>query len=358
MAKLKDQLAALAQMPRSELQTEWERVCKDGTVRGDVPVTRGSLFHLLKNSIYRGEMVHKGKANPGEHTAIIDEDLWERVQNRIAENTVDRKLRRSSKEASLLAGMICDGLGRKMSPSHTVQEGRRYRYYVTNPAEIVVDNPAWRLPAHDIKKRVVGKLADYLLDQRAIRKLVGTDNAAKFAAAISRCGRMAEQLQSSTYHRRTKVPALLERVNLSDNAITILLSHAGFTDFLSLEVDRKRLPSITAPVARIRKGKEIKLIISDGTGGERDETPVSLLREAMSVREEVLSAPEMNIAEIAGSSGRCRKRMARLFRLSWIAPRIVDAILAGQQPQALTARSLFTADLPMDWSDQKAALDF
>jgi len=332
------------------------RVYKDGTVRGDVPFTRGSLFHLLKNRIYRGEMVHKGKANPGEHEAIIDEDLWERVQLRIAENTVDRKFRRNAKEASLLAGMIVDGLGRKMSPSHTVRKAKRYRYYVTHASEIVDDNPAWRLPAHDIEKRVVAKLTEFLSDQKAIRKLVGTGDAVQLAAAFRRSGRTAEQLQGSTYHRRTKVPALVERVDVTDDALRITLSSLGFADLLGLEIDAQRLPLITAPVSRIRKGKEIKLVISDGIGAERDETLVSLLREALAIREEVLSEPEMTIAEIAASSGRCRKRMTRLFRLSWIAPEIVDAILAGQQPRALTTRSLLTADLPLDWSDQKAAL--
>ncbi len=107
-------------------------------------------------------MVHKGKANPGEHQAMIDEELWERTQHRIAENTVDRKLRRNAKETSLLVGMIVDGLGRKMSPSHTVRKAKRYRYYATHAAEIFDDNPAWRLPAHDIEKRVVAKLADFL----------------------------------------------------------------------------------------------------------------------------------------------------------------------------------------------------
>ncbi len=334
------------------------RVYRDGTIKGDIPFTRGSLFHLLKNRIYLGEMVHKGEASPGEHEAIIDEDLWERVQLRIAENTVDRKLRRNAKEASLLAGMICDGMGRKMSPSHTVRKGKRYRYYVTHASEIVDGTPAWRLPAHDIEKSVVGKLTAFLSDQRAIRKLVGTDDASRLAASITRCQRTAEQLQASTYHRRTRVPALIDQIDVGDSAIRIVLSHSGFSDFLGIEVDPQRLLPLSAPVARIRKGKEVKLIISDGTDAERDETLVSLLREAMAIREEVLSASDRTVAEIAASSGRCRKRMTRLFRLSWIAPEIIDAILAGRQPQALTAKALLTADLPMDWSSHKAALGF
>lgn len=334
------------------------RVYRDGTIKGDIPFTRGSLFHLLKNRIYRGEIVHKGEVSPGEHEAIIDEDLWERVELRIAENTVERKLRRNATEASLLVGIICDGQGRKMSPSHTVQRGKRYRYYVTHASEIIVDTPAWRLPAHDIEKRVVGRLIDFLTDQKAIRKLVGSHDAAKLAGAITRCRRTAEQLQVSTYHRRTKVPALIDRVDLSEDSIRITLSRTGISDFLGINVDPQHLMPITAPVSRIRKGKEVKLIISDGSGAERDEALVVLLREAMAVRDEVLSSPNATIAEIAASSSRCRKRMTRLFRLSWIAPKIVETIFAGKQPQALTAKALLTADLPMDWSDQKAALGF
>ena len=334
------------------------RVYRDGTIKGDIPFTRGSLFHLLKNRIYRGDIAHKGEAYPGEHEAIIDEELWERVQRRIAENTVEHKLRRSSNEASLLVGILHDGLGRKMSPSHTVRQGKRYRYYATHAAEIVDGGPAWRLPAHSIEKVVVAKLVDVLSDQRTIRKLVGGSDAAKLAAAISRCERVAEQLQASTHYRRTKVPAVVERVDVGDDEVRIMLCADGLSDLLEMEIDPQHMFPITAPVSRIRRGKEVKLVISDGVGVERDEMLVTLLREAMAVRDEVLSKPDLTIAEVAASSGRCRKRMGRLFRLSWIAPEIVDAILAGKQPPALTAKALLASELPLGWTDQKAALGF
>jgi len=334
------------------------RVHKDGSLRGDIPFTRGSLFHLLKNRIYRGEMVHKGSASPGEHEAIIDEDLWSRVQLRIAENTVDRKLRRNAKEVSLLAGIIRDGLGRKMSPSHTARSGKRYRYYVTHASQIVDDAPAWRLPAHDIEKRAVGMLVTFLLDQSVIRDLVGTDDAGRLAADIARCRRIAQQLRTSTFHRRTKVPALIERVDVGAAEMKVVLSAPNLSEVLGTEISPDRLIPISAPVAHVRKGKEVKLVISEHADDEHDEALVSLLRDAMAIRTEVLSAPDITIAGIAASSGRCRKRMGRLFRLSWIAPEIVDAILAGQQPQVLSPNALLTTDLPLDWQGQKAALGF
>ena len=46
-----------------------------GPHRGGIPFARGSLFHLLKNPVYRGKIVHKGKVYDGEHEAIVDEHL-------------------------------------------------------------------------------------------------------------------------------------------------------------------------------------------------------------------------------------------------------------------------------------------
>jgi site-specific DNA recombinase len=32
---------------------------------------------MLQNRIYRGEIVHKERSYPGEHTPIIDQELWD-----------------------------------------------------------------------------------------------------------------------------------------------------------------------------------------------------------------------------------------------------------------------------------------
>ena len=332
------------------------RAYKDGSVRGGVPFTRGALFHLLNNRIYRGEMVHKGKAWPGEHEPIISVDLWERVCERITTNRVDRKFRHNAQEASLLVGMIHDGLGRKMSPSHTAKNGKRYRYYITHSSEVSADSPAWRLPAHDIERVVVETLGRFLEDRPSIRRVIGSDDATRLSTALSLCEDTAERVRASAFHRRTRIPMLVEHVEVGEAAITVKLSSAGLCDLLADEIDSDRVPTLTAAVCRIRKGKEVKLVIKNGPCVERDEAIVSLLREAMTVRDEVLAAPDQTIAEIAAKTGRCRKRLARLLRLSWLAPEIVDAVIEGRQLRGLAPRALLRTDLPFEWSRQKALL--
>ena len=85
--------------------------------RGGIPFARGSLFHLLKNPIYRGKIVHKGQVFDGEHEAIVDEDLWEQVQMHLQERAPARKRPTNEPQRALLQGLMFDPEGRPMVPT-------------------------------------------------------------------------------------------------------------------------------------------------------------------------------------------------------------------------------------------------
>ena len=82
-AALKDELDAAGILSK-------RRTAADGTDYGGHKLSRGALYLMLQNRIYRGEIVHKDKAYPGEHEAIVDKALWDKVQAILAENRVDR----------------------------------------------------------------------------------------------------------------------------------------------------------------------------------------------------------------------------------------------------------------------------
>src|SRR5436190_7885473 len=84
-----------------------ERILTSGRVLGGCSFDRGALYHLLQNRIYRGEVLHKGVAYPGEHEAIVDEGLWLAVQTRFAANRAIRRKARVETGA-LLAGLLYD----------------------------------------------------------------------------------------------------------------------------------------------------------------------------------------------------------------------------------------------------------
>src|SRR6195256_430590 len=141
---------------------------------GGKPLARGALYLMLQNRIYRGEIVHKDQTYPGEHEAIIDPALWDAVQARLAENAVERGTGTRVKNPSLLAGLLFDDEGHRMTPTHAVKKGRRYRYYVSRPLIIGAraDAAGLRVPATEIEEIVTNRIRRLLSEPANVFNIV------------------------------------------------------------------------------------------------------------------------------------------------------------------------------------------
>jgi hypothetical protein len=141
---LKDELEA-----REIKSKSWTTA--SGRLIGGKPFSRGALYLMLQNRLYRGEIAHKGQSHPGEHTPIIDQPLWDAVQAQLAAKTAERNSGTRTRQPSLLAGMLFDGDGNRMTPTHATKKGRRYRYYVSRPLILTAIKPlSFRLPSPDL----------------------------------------------------------------------------------------------------------------------------------------------------------------------------------------------------------------
>jgi hypothetical protein len=135
------------------------RTAPDGRPYGGKPIARGALYHMLQNRLYRGEIVHKDRAYPGEQAPIVDDDLWQRVQATLAANRVNRAVGNGSHHVSLLIGLIYDAHGEALTPTHAVKKGVRYRYYVSKSLVTGGTDAArrgQRIPAAHIEALVTG----------------------------------------------------------------------------------------------------------------------------------------------------------------------------------------------------------
>lgn len=101
------------------------------TTRQGKPITKGFLYRLLNNRAYIGEAVHKGKSYPGEHDAIIDQDVWDAVRTILKESPRVRANRSRANTPALLKGLLWGADGAAFSPTHTRKNGKLYRYYVS-----------------------------------------------------------------------------------------------------------------------------------------------------------------------------------------------------------------------------------
>ena len=76
-----------------------------------MPFRIGHLYTILRNHVYRGQIKHRGEVHAGEHEPIIDQVLWDKAQAQLASNVAIRRSGKSSKDPSLLAGLLFDGEG-------------------------------------------------------------------------------------------------------------------------------------------------------------------------------------------------------------------------------------------------------
>jgi site-specific DNA recombinase len=142
-----------------------KRLSKTGNVSGDSVFSRGALYLMLQNRVYLGEITHKGTPYPGQQPAIIDQNLWDRVQLQLKENVQGERRRPRTTSSSLLTGLLYDEASNLFTPSHATKNGRRYRYYVSRaligPGGNKASGPV-RLPADEIEELVLSQMSDLL----------------------------------------------------------------------------------------------------------------------------------------------------------------------------------------------------
>ena len=110
------------------------RMSRSGRTTGGVSISRGHLYWILSNPIYVGRLRHKGQTHDGLHPGIVDIEIWERVQQRLASQTQTTRRVSRPDDHSFLVGKLYDDRGNRMGASHASKGGRRWRYYVSRAA--------------------------------------------------------------------------------------------------------------------------------------------------------------------------------------------------------------------------------
>ena len=374
------------------------RLAVDGSAYGGKAFSRGALYQMLQNRVYRGEIVHKGAAYPSEHSAIVDEALWRQVQKKLEANWVERTgARDKAKLANLLAGVLFDAEGEAMTPTHAVKKGVRYRYYVSR--RLITDVKAngerelgrreqgQRLPAGDLERLVIERLKIFFADPDAVTNVLpprerSAPNVRRALEAAAETARViAAEDEARTFHL---LRPLIARAQVHPDRIDIELAAERISDsFLgggvpiedrlgvshdadpetaaaaaAIEDDRRILLTIEAQLRRA--GMEMRFVIDGGEkGAPPDGALVRLLIRAHSLARRLATNPSVTLEEAGAAEDMGASYAARLMRLNSLAPDIVVAILNGRQPAALTATKLMAdTRLPLRWTEQHRALGF
>ena len=352
------------------------RVDKAGCRTGGMPLARGALYTMLQNPIYRGEIRHKNKCYPGQHEAIVDELLWDKVQHKLAANRVDRNTGTGNAQPSLLAGLIYDNTGARMTPSHANKKGTRYRYYVSQG---LINGQRHnlprrrRVPASDLEELVEERLRQFLTSEAevfgAVESLAG--DITSCSDLIARAAALARRWPGLGPPRKRRIlTALIERIDLMPETLEIRIPPDRLPLILGHEDDPRdwtrpaenHAPAITLTVpARLKRiGLETRLLLDGADSGPRkmpDHSLHRLLAQAYRYQEMVMRGDGKTMAELSAEAGVSGSWFTRILRLRFLAPEVVKAILRDHHPIELTAKRLANdTRLPISWDQQRAVL--
>jgi site-specific DNA recombinase len=341
----------------------------NGTERGGKPFSRGHLYTLLSNPIYTGHIAHKGELHPGQQPALIDDESWSTVRDRLAANTSDHRRRAKAAEPSLLAGLLVDARGERLTPSHAVKKGRRYRYYVS--AALITDAgmdraQGWRLAAREIEEAAIRILADALNSPASLVERFGVAGMPgdQIRKLLSRAARIAAALGGSPGERAKLAHELVEKIIVDEKTIIIRLRRGlllgGDVPSSASEAASDSAVELTAAVAFTRRGAETKLVLP-GLAQQKhssrcDPALIKAIARGRAWFEELATGRARSLQELAKRDGIARRYIRRLVGLAFLSPGLVEAILQGRQSVELTATRLTELDLPLDWTDQHKLL--
>ncbi len=310
----------------AEQGIRWKRWCTQaGKTRGGQVFSRGALFHLLRNRTYLGMIVHKNKAHPGMHPAIIEADLFDAVQRNLDAHARRHAARQNPVARAPLTGRLFDADGEPMSPTFSYGKmGKLYRYYVSAPLQ------QGRRPKDD---------------DDAIRRVAAAD---------------VESLLTHIIERLVPAEAaspldLLTRVEIHPRTLQLLLPIRHRPRIKSRLADGEQIETDPADPTRLRLTLPIRLKVRGGrtsiiAGKQLATKPDQKLIMALRASQAMLKrdASGLPILEAAPSSSHKR----RLVRLAFLAPNLQRAILNGSQHPDLTLGRIMDGHLPLLWSEQ------
>lgn len=329
------------------------RTAPSGEISGGNAIDRGHIYHILTNPIYAGRIRHKKEVFEGQHPPIIEPDVWDEIQTKLALGAARKRGARAATHPSPLAGKLFDETGDRLTPSHSSKNGKRLRYYISH--RLVVGKSqeypdAWRLPAPQLEQSIARVIHKHLSDPAILPKLLGGIDATDVERLRVLMTRMAETV--APHQSAAKWSAFISGATVAPGRLVVELNSETIANCLEIPVDRISVDHlrIEAAFKLRRKGVETKIIL----GCEPPEVDAILIRNIVKARHwfEAIRRGE-TFAEIAAREGTSRRRIQDVVDLAFLAPDLLKQVIVGTLPLYVTSDFLIKQGIPAHWSDQR-----
>lgn len=353
-----------------EGKTSKPRKTRSGVSLGK-PFSRGALYHILKNPLYIGKISYKGDLFEGQHAGIVEPELWKQVHTRLRKNQHKKRTRTESQDPSLLAGLIQDDAGNRMSPTHSKKGNRRYRYYVSQAVLQFKDKQAGsviRVSATNIERLVLDYIFALFSDAHQLLAFVDSPNlpADQHALLISRAQSFTKQWPDLKVSQQIEfLQSIINMVTLGKELVTIQVRSNSVKEILltsdhalplgKIEISRV-IKTLEIPVQFRRCGIETKLVIANSDMPFTHSSLVKALQvdllRAIKWNNALMSGEVKTLVDL-GKRDKVNPRYLKvLLQLAYLAPDIMSAIAQGNIPPTFTVREL-KKGFPLDWQEQR-----
>jgi len=366
-----------------------------GRPSGGVAISRNGYHTILKCPLYIGRVHHKGQTYPGNHEAIISDELWQVVQEQLTANSSNGatygdictrtgipshgtsiayqgQSHRNTKGSHLLKGILFDAGGERLSPSHSTKRikgtrnrgssTRRYNYYVS--ASLMrgqsksdgCGKNGLRLSATELDALVMQSLKAHLRNREWVGSIAsGALPVQEYKDLMSRCIALSKELDDHKARR------LLERVTIHQDTIAMELNLKTPAELVGINLDalNQEPIRITQASSILRQGRSSKLVVGSVLVADLciNQALVDQLKLANRWWQAMVGSKASSITDLAARERVDPSEISRTITLAFLAPDIVRAILNGTQPPSLTLNALRRArPLTADWEDQRQML--
>jgi site-specific DNA recombinase len=324
-----------------------------GRTAGGRPFSRGQIYYILRNPLYIGDIRHKDKTYPGQHPAIIDHALWDRVQEKL--KRLSQKKRGNHIEAQStpfpLTGKLWDETGDRLTPTSTNKGSRKHRYYVSN--RLIAggkDNTAWRISAKTLEKKIIDMVADHLVAHVQRASLFA---GVSLSSSESLQVRLTEAMQALKEQSRPLLRIILASVLFKQDQVEIKLDRDALAKAIDTQAEMINPDALAFSVSwQIKKrGVERKIVIGD-EARKPDLTLVKALAQAHRWMDQIRQGKSLKTiaAEVKVTPAYVRARS----QLALLSPKIQEAIIGGTLDPKFTTNHIMGLKIPMDWAKQES----
>lgn len=326
---------------------------------------KGHLYRILSNKTYIGKITHKDKVYDGLHEAIIDKDVFDKVQKVLSANKTVQHSPIDRKNPSLLAGKLFDDKNNYMSPSHSNTRNRKYRYYVSQALIQHKMNEAGsvsKIPAGEIEKFVTQELKDFVSKPTNIQPLLKDSTIQKQKALLNNIADKVDNQFIRTI--LSKVFIYNEKVEITickSQLLKVLEAVTYGTDFPEEIKGETKAPIILTKDIKItataKNGSVLILTDSDMQQPEINPQLIKAIAKSYLWNKQILSGEVKDSIEIQKREGYKKPSyIQNILNLRFLAPDVVEAILNGTQHRDLSVQQLFAVKT-LDWNEQRKVLN-